>query len=98
MRRAADIVTVDRLRVVRRLLIAWALIHAGRDGVWETLGEFTGPLTCEQVRDSNVANEATREIGSALADQPADNPMRQQAFERAARRVRDRYRCEWHGG
>ena len=79
------------------LLFGWVLIHAGHDGVWQPLGDFTSSVTCEQVRDSNVASEALREIGSALADQPADNPMRQQAYDRAARHVRERYRCEWHG-
>jgi hypothetical protein len=86
-----------RRRALGVALLGWVLVHAGRDGVWQPLGDYGDPLTCEQVRDSNVGSEARREIGSALADQPADNPIRQQAWERAARRIRERYRCEWHG-
>jgi len=80
---------------MRRLLVlGWVLIHAGRDG-WEKLGEFHGPATCQQVRDADVANDVQREIGSVLANQPVDNPMRQEAYARAERRITSQYRCEW---
>ena len=94
---SADSSTVVRPRSLRLVLFGWVLIHAGNDGVWKPLGDFAGSTTCEQVRDQSIANEALHAIGSALADQPADNPMRQQAYDRAARHIRDRYRCEWRG-
>jgi hypothetical protein len=80
------------------LCLGWVLLHAGRDRGAETIGDFPSSLTCERVRASSVADEVRREIGSALADQPVDNPIRQQAWARAERRVRERYRCEWRGG
>jgi hypothetical protein len=33
-------------------------------------------------------------MGGALASQPADNPLRQDAYRRAEAHVRNRYRCE----
>jgi hypothetical protein len=87
--------SVDRHVRLGLLLLGWALVHAGRDGVWEPLGDFGAPVTCERVRESSVAADVLRDIGSALAGLPADNPIRQQAYERADRRIRERYRCEW---
>ena len=79
------------------LFLGWVLMSASRDGAWQPVDDFPGSLTCERVRSIRVADEVRREIGSALADQPADNPMRRQAYEHAERRVRERYRCEWRG-
>jgi hypothetical protein len=88
---------VDRRWTLGLLLFGWMLIHAGHDGAWDPIGDFRGSDTCERVRESDVASDTLREIGSALADQPVDNPIRQQAYERAERHVRERYRCEWRG-
>jgi hypothetical protein len=79
------------------LLLGWVLLHAGRDRGWDTIGDFPSSLTCERVLASSVADDVRRDIGSALADQPVDNPIRQQAWVRAERRMRERYRCEWGG-
>jgi hypothetical protein len=46
-----------------------------------------------RVREASVDRDILDEIGGALASQPADNPLRQQAYGRAARRVAARYRC-----
>jgi hypothetical protein len=73
-------------------------MHSGRDGDWKQLADYgSRSVTCEQVRESNVARDVLSEIGGALADQPTDNPIRQQAYGRAERRIRERYRCEWSG-
>jgi hypothetical protein len=77
--------------------LAWVLVHAGANGDWEPGDDFPTELTCMRVRAITVANAVTAELG-ALADQPVDNPMRQQAFARAERRIGARYRCEWQGG
>lgn len=79
-------------------LLGWVLFysHGGRE--WRPVGEFPYETTCEQVLGAKVSDEAQGEIGGALAGQPADNPMRQDAFRKAERRVRDRYRCEYQRG
>jgi hypothetical protein len=86
---------VDKCVRLRLLVLGWALVHAGRDWDWQQLGDYGGSTTCERVRESRVATDVLHEIGGALADQPADNPIRQQAYGRAERRIRERYRCEW---
>lgn len=77
------------------MLLGWALLYAKRDGDWRPLEQYPSESTCLRVRSVSVANEVRGEIGSALADQPADNPIRQQAAARVERRVGERYRCEW---
>lgn len=74
------------------LLLGWALLY-GRGEDWETLDEFSSQVTCLRVRAAHVDDDVRDEMGSALADQPADNPLRQQAYQRAEQRVGDRYRC-----
>ena len=85
---------MDRRPAFPVLVLGWVLMYAGRDG-WVKIGDFQSSTTCQQVRDADVANDVHREIGSVLASQPADNPMRQEASVRAERRVRERYRCAW---
>jgi hypothetical protein len=92
----AEIGPVERRSMRRLLVLGWVLIHAGRDG-WEKVGDFYSSVTCQQVCDVDVANAVQREIGSVLANQPVDNPMRQEAYGRAERRIRPQYRCEWQG-
>jgi hypothetical protein len=80
-------------RGVRIALLAWALIYS-RDGEdWSVLDEYTSETTCMRIRAASVDREIQDEIGSALASQSEDNPMRQQAYGRASRRVAARYRC-----
>lgn len=74
-------------------LTTWTLLYSRHGTEWRPLDEFTSPVTCQRVREAWVAREADREIGSALASQPADNPMRRRAMTRALRRVDSRFRC-----
>ena len=77
------------------LLLAWALIYS-RDGEdWSVQDEFASESHCMRAREGSVERDTQDEIGSALASQPADNPMRQQAYSRASGRVASRYRCSF---
>ena len=78
---------------VRMLLLACALVYSrdGRD--WNVLDEFATSSDCMRIRSASVDAETQQEIGGALASQEVDNPMRQQAYGRASRRVNARYRC-----
>jgi hypothetical protein len=83
-------------RTVRRLVVlAWVLFHAKREGEWRALDSFASEPTCERVRAADVAEDTRSAIGGALADQPADNPIRRDAFRRAEQRIGQRYRCQW---
>ena len=78
------------------VLLGWVLLYAdGRN--WKVVDDFPYQTTCLRVLSANVDREVRDDIGSALADQPADNPIRQQAYARAERRAGERYRCEWRG-
>jgi hypothetical protein len=77
-------------------LLGWALLYThGKE--WEVMDDFPYQTTCLRVRAMNVDRDIRNEIGETLAEQPPDNPMRQQAYTRAERRVSERYRCEWKG-
>ena len=81
-------------RVAVSLVLGWMLLQVQRSGDWEVVGgEFPTESACLQVRAARVQGDAIADIGSALADQPADNPLRQQALDRAERRNDGRYRC-----
>ena len=82
-----------RRPAVGMLLLTCALVYSrdGRD--WNQLDEFSTSSDCMRVRSASVDAEAQQEIGGALANQEVDNPMRQQAYGRASRRVSERYRC-----
>lgn len=84
-----------RHRNVRMLLLAWALVYSRDGGDWEVLDEFASESHCMRVRSASVDRETQEAIGSALASQTADNPLRQQAYDRASRRVAGRYRCSY---
>lgn len=77
------------------VLLGWVLLHAERDGDWRVIDDYPSSLTCERVRAARIDAETRHTIGSALAEQPADNPMRQEAYRRAGRRTGERYRCDW---
>ena len=47
------------------------------------------------MRADAIDRAAVTEIGSALASQPRDNPLRQEAYRRAEAQLGNRYRCEW---
>jgi hypothetical protein len=80
------------------LLLTWALVYTRHGTDWKPVEEnLDSSQTCEQLRSARILEETTREIGSALASQPADNPMRVEAWRRAEPRVRARWRCEPEG-
>lgn len=79
--------------LMRSVLFGWLLLQAQRNGDWSVIGLYDSQSACEDIRGANVLREAVDGIGSALADQPADNPVRQQALNRAVRRLDERYRC-----
>jgi hypothetical protein len=74
-------------------LVTWTLLYSRHGTEWLRLDDFPSDYACSRVREAWIAREATREIGSALASQPADNPMRRRAMSKALRRVDPRYRC-----
>ena len=75
-------------------VLGWALLYARNGTDWRVIERSESEYRCSQVLEAHVAIDTRTEIGSALADQPADNPMRQQAVARTERRVAPRYRCE----
>jgi hypothetical protein len=81
-------------RVTALLVLGWALLYSRYGSGWRVVDEFPYRGHCERAMDAHVDHETQREIGGALANQMRDNPMRRAAYERAERRVRDRYRCE----
>ena len=77
------------------LLLAWALLHSPEGTGWDVVDEYPTEWSCLHTRAASVDREIQQDIGSALASQPADNPMRQQAYGRAERRINARYRCSY---
>ncbi len=81
-------------RLVSTIVLGWALFYSRHGDDWRRQGDFAREGNCEQVLDSRVNSETLTEVGGALAAQAPDNPMRQEAYRRAERHVRERYRCE----
>ena len=77
------------------VLAGWVLLMGGTPGGWRPLGTYEQEWLCAHVRADAIDRAAVAEIGSALASQPRDNPLRQEAYRRAEAHLRDRYRCEW---
>jgi len=82
-----------RLPAVRMLLLGCALMYSRDGSNWSVLDEFSSDSHCMRARSASVDAETQEEIGGALASQEIGNPMRQQAYGRASRRVAARYRC-----
>ena len=76
------------------VLLGWALLYSRHGGGSRVVNEFPYESYCERAMDAQVDRETQAEIGGALANQSPDHPMRQAAYARAARHVRDRYRCQ----
>jgi hypothetical protein len=76
------------------LVAGWLLVHSagGRDE-WREVSDFGTESQCDYGRTAEVERATLEHIGSALASQPVDNPMRQDAYRRAYDRVRGQYRC-----
>ncbi len=77
------------------VLAGWVLLMNAPAGGWRRLGTYDQEWLCAHVRADAIDRAAVAEIGSALAGQPRDNPLRQEAYRRAEAHVRNRYRCEW---
>ena len=80
---------------VSMLALAWALLYSPEGREWDVLDEYPTEWSCLQGRTANADREIQQQMGSALASQPADNPLRQAAYARAERRVGGRYRCSY---
>lgn len=74
-------------------LTTWTLLYSRHGTEWRPLDEFTSGSTCGRVRRVWISHEASREIGSALASQPPDDPIRRRALTQALQRVDGRFRC-----
>jgi hypothetical protein len=80
------------------LVAGWLLLFSddpeGRDPRWRRIADFASESLCERGRAAEAERMALGRIGGALAMQPADNPLRQEALRRAYARTRDHYRCD----
>lgn len=74
-------------------LLGWLLLYSRHGDGWKVVAQAQSEDQCEDLLGAHTAAEVSREIGGALAAQEADNPMRVQAEQRAARRVGERWRC-----
>ena len=74
-------------------LLGWALLYSRHGNDWRVLDQFEYEQHCTRVLDSRVDEETRTSIGGALEAQAADNPLRVQAYDRAVRHVRERFRC-----
>ena len=81
-------------RLAMVLLLGWALLYDRGGRGWETLDVMPTSWTCDRLRTARIDEEVQREIGGALANQNVDNPMRVDAYRKAAAHVVGRYRCE----
>jgi hypothetical protein len=75
-------------------LAGWVLLTSASSGGWRAVGTYEQEWLCAHVRADAIDRDVRTQIGSALANQPADNPIRQEAYRRAETHMRDRYRCE----
>lgn len=73
-------------------LLGWALLYSRYGNDWTVENEFPVSDLCTRVLEARVADAARGELG-ALASQSADNPMRQEAWTKAERHARARFRC-----
>src|SRR2546428_5127990 len=76
-------------RVTRRapavVLAGWVLLFNAPSRGWRPLGTYEQEWLCAHMRADAIDRAAVAEIASALASQPADNPLRQDAYRRARR-------------
>jgi len=78
---------------VRAAALGWALLYARHGNDWHAVDGGPYDPHCPRALAGKVNAETLGEIGDALAVQAADNPLRQEAYHRAERRVAARYRC-----
>jgi hypothetical protein len=77
------------------VLAGWVLLSSGPSGGWRPLGTYDQQWVCAHLRAAAIDRAVLAEIGSALASQPPDNPLRREAYRRAETHLLNRYRCEW---
>jgi hypothetical protein len=75
------------------VVLGWALLYSRHGNDWRVIGQFEYQEHCSRVLDNRVDEETRSSIGGALEAQAADNPLRVQAYDRAVRHVRDRFKC-----
>jgi hypothetical protein len=80
-------------RRVRAIALGWALLYAREGNDWSAVDRGPYDPHCGRLLAGKVDAETLDRIGTVLAAQPADNPLRQDAYRRAARHVAARYRC-----
>jgi hypothetical protein len=78
---------------LRTVLLGWALLYSRHGNDWHVIDQFDYESYCTRVLATRVDEETRAAIGGALAVQAADNPMRVDAYARAQRQVRDRFKC-----
>jgi hypothetical protein len=74
-------------------LLGWALLYSRHGNDWRVVEQFEFETHCSRVLDARVDDETRASIGGALDTQAADNPLRVEAYNRAMRHVRDRFKC-----
>ena len=74
-------------------LLGWALLYSRHGNDWRVIEQFDYENHCTRVLEVRVDEETRASIGGALEAQSADNPLRVQAYNQAARHVRDRFKC-----
>jgi len=77
------------------LVAGWLLVYnaGGRNDEWREVSDFGTESQCDYGRTAEVERATLQRIGTALASQPVENPMRQDAYRRAYEHVRGQYRC-----
>jgi hypothetical protein len=79
------------------LLAGWALMFNpdpdDRRPQWRQVGHYATDSLCERALTLGMQRTTEARIGGALASQPPDNPMREEAYARANFRAQKQYRC-----
>jgi hypothetical protein len=81
-------------RLGSALLLGYALLYDRGGRGWQAVEMLPTSWSCEQLKAARVDQDIQQEIGGALANQSGDNPMRVEAYRKAAARVSTRWRCE----
>jgi hypothetical protein len=85
--------TMPRSARIAVAVLGWALLYSRHGNDWRVVAQFEFQEHCNRMLDSRVDEETRSSIGGALEAQAPDNPLRVQAYDRAVRHVRDRFRC-----
>jgi hypothetical protein len=87
-----------RYPLASTVVAAWLLMYSddpdARSPRWREIGRFGSKDQCESGRAGQAEGITLEHIGSALAAQPADNPLRQRARGRALEQAKRQFRCQ----